>query len=128
MSILNSITSHPIILGVGVVVLFVGWRFYLKPKLDKEKEESKSNAQDNQQEKDRTQPVDSTPGEKETSIKRMKRGFGVMYDKINNSQIVRNIKSEQYNPKEQDDDPMGLKQMDFTGDTDLGLDKKKIDF
>jgi len=84
MNILNFISIHPLLSVIIIVVIYLFFRFYIKPKyIDKQlkkQEISKEEIKDDG---------------KETIGKRISRGFGIMMNKINNSTIVKNIKKEQ---------------------------------
>ena len=88
MSWIDFITQHTLLVAIIVIIIFLLYQFYLKPKyftgikVDQGLPEAK--------------PVyQSIPTEKDTTPARIRRGFGVMKNKIADSDFIKNIHSQQ---------------------------------
>lgn len=80
MGFISSISQHSFLIGLVVIVLFIGYQFMSRGKVKNPVEIPIPELQ---------------PGEKDTAFKRMKRGFLVIVNKFRNSQYIQDMQEAQ---------------------------------
>jgi hypothetical protein len=106
MAFLQFVSQHSLLIAIAVIIIFLLWQFYLKPKLGKKnssisKEPQQSNAEV-------IQKTDSSVKQADTTPSRIGRGFGVMMDKLKNSDYVKGMQEERESAKVTDMMPREL--------------------
>lgn len=115
MNISEVIVKYSIWIALVVIVLFLFYQFYLKPKLEKQ------NSTDDKK-KDNPSPQDS----KESTVTRMGRGFKTMNEKIRNSDYVKGMQKEQSTAKWNDFLPEGLSTQSSNEEDVWSTDLRKL--
>ena len=97
MNIITIITQYSLLIGILIIIGFLAYQFWIKPKMEKQ-----------------NKVLDNTKAprlnDKENPASRISRGFGVMMDKVKESDYVKGIQKEQETASADDMMPKELMQ------------------
>ena len=83
------ITSNSLPLTVGIIIIFLCYQFFLAPLFKKTKDKP-----DDKKQEEIKKPEENKTDKKESNVKRISGGFGVMMDKVKNSNYVKSVQEE----------------------------------
>lgn len=123
MSFLDVISRHSLALAIIIIILFFAYMFFKKPKAE---------GMGTTAENTSVEPSPDISGaEKDTTVKRVQRGFNVLAEKVQNSRFMKNMQEFSDNQEQQTENKKDKKEKSNAEYDPLGIDLDhltKVDF
>lgn len=126
MDFIQIITKHTVLIAIVIIAIFLLWQFYLKNKLFSGKKKVEDKKEVIEADPNSSLIIAAENNKPDTTTKRIGRGFGVMMDKIRNSDYVKGVQAEQETAKSDDMLPKGIFVQDKEPEDNFSTDLSKL--